>query len=422
LKSLGQKIRVERKRLGLSQKEVAKGICSYSYLSKIENGKVECDEEILRMLMENLDIKYEFPSPNTVTQESVNEQLTSLHEEIYRTPSILGVIGDTATQLSKNIGSFLYVDVNTTASIELIFLKIYCANQQMNEANKCFERVLPVVDSLNKQNQSLFYIYASNYFILDNKELLALDYLNMALKIMNDDTPLYIKGYTYYLIALSNSRLHKITETFLALEKAIDYSKEALNISRCIDCFMLEAILFMRLKDFERAEKILDKCISLNDHHEYKMKNLGKIYHNKGLIRDKVNSYSGSEEYFVKAMNIKRRINDPSIINTCIQLSKVYYKRGNFRKSLNCITPYLSECSDGSENKIQLNLMYMLNQVRMTEKQDLKDLNRTFKLLEKRSSEKIISEFAYYLSELHFEKRSYKKASIYCKKALLLKT
>lgn len=46
----------ERKRRNWSQEGLCKGICTVSYLSKIENGKAEPSEDIVRMLLERLGL------------------------------------------------------------------------------------------------------------------------------------------------------------------------------------------------------------------------------------------------------------------------------------------------------------------------------------------------------------------------------
>ena len=40
----------------MTQEELCQGICSVSYLSKIENGKIEASEEILQLLCARLEI------------------------------------------------------------------------------------------------------------------------------------------------------------------------------------------------------------------------------------------------------------------------------------------------------------------------------------------------------------------------------
>lgn len=52
----GMLIYRERNRRNWSQEGLCRGICTVSYLSKIENGKAEPSEEILRMLLERLEL------------------------------------------------------------------------------------------------------------------------------------------------------------------------------------------------------------------------------------------------------------------------------------------------------------------------------------------------------------------------------
>ena len=52
----GLMIRRERLRRQWSQEGLCRGICAVSYLSKIEQGKAEASPEVLRLLLERLDI------------------------------------------------------------------------------------------------------------------------------------------------------------------------------------------------------------------------------------------------------------------------------------------------------------------------------------------------------------------------------
>ena len=54
---LGYIIYRERLRRNWSQSGLCKGICTVSYLSKIETGKADPSEEVLRLLLERLELK-----------------------------------------------------------------------------------------------------------------------------------------------------------------------------------------------------------------------------------------------------------------------------------------------------------------------------------------------------------------------------
>lgn len=51
-------IRRQRQERNMPQKDLCKGICAVSYLSKIEQGKVECSSEVLHLLFERLGIAW----------------------------------------------------------------------------------------------------------------------------------------------------------------------------------------------------------------------------------------------------------------------------------------------------------------------------------------------------------------------------
>ena len=56
---IGMLLKMERLKQNKGQKEVCYGVCVTSYLSKIENGIVQADEEILVALFKKLGVTYE---------------------------------------------------------------------------------------------------------------------------------------------------------------------------------------------------------------------------------------------------------------------------------------------------------------------------------------------------------------------------
>lgn len=56
---LGAIIQYYRTKKGYTQKQMADGICSVSYLSKIENEMITPKEDVARLLFDRLDISYD---------------------------------------------------------------------------------------------------------------------------------------------------------------------------------------------------------------------------------------------------------------------------------------------------------------------------------------------------------------------------
>ena len=76
MNDIGALIRGERLARHWSQEGLCKGICAVSYLSKIEQGKVEPSDEIRRLLFERLGLPTEEDSPALREAAALLEQLT----------------------------------------------------------------------------------------------------------------------------------------------------------------------------------------------------------------------------------------------------------------------------------------------------------------------------------------------------------
>ncbi len=76
MNDIGALIRGERLARQWSQEGLCRGICAVSYLSKIEQGKVEPSDEIRRLLLERLGLPTEEDSPALREAAALLEQLT----------------------------------------------------------------------------------------------------------------------------------------------------------------------------------------------------------------------------------------------------------------------------------------------------------------------------------------------------------
>lgn len=82
--NVGEKIRYFRKVKNLSQQELAAGICSVPYLSKIENSVTEPSEEIQQHLATRLEIKLNSKNENELIKNYI-DLFYSLYQRDYKT-------------------------------------------------------------------------------------------------------------------------------------------------------------------------------------------------------------------------------------------------------------------------------------------------------------------------------------------------
>jgi transcriptional regulator with XRE-family HTH domain len=74
-KPIGSAIKVKRKELKMTLEESAEGICSISYLSKLENNLIEPNEVFVKQLKERLNLKDELEIDSSVYKNDLNEIL-----------------------------------------------------------------------------------------------------------------------------------------------------------------------------------------------------------------------------------------------------------------------------------------------------------------------------------------------------------
>lgn len=79
-KVVGYIIRRERMRRDWSQDGLCRGICAASYLSKIEQGRVEASEDILRLLYERLGLPW-YGGESALP--ALSERIDALYEQVY---------------------------------------------------------------------------------------------------------------------------------------------------------------------------------------------------------------------------------------------------------------------------------------------------------------------------------------------------
>lgn len=137
-------IKRRRIELGLKLEELSEGICSVSYLSRIENNLVEVDDSYYELLCEKMEINYE----EVKKDRSRNIYIDLLKEYISNNTMSLSQI------VKHAIESKSYVDTE----IELIVLLDNIVNGLYEESRKILIKLERISEQLSN-SELLFYMY-----------------------------------------------------------------------------------------------------------------------------------------------------------------------------------------------------------------------------------------------------------------------
>lgn len=151
-KELAKILRSKRLEHKMNLEELSEGICSVSYLSRIENGYVKIQEPYIRQLFEKLDIDYDDlrkSRQNNLFLEVIKKRLLNQKNEYINL-------------LNKIASGNHYLDVEQ----ELILLYDAIVNKRFDEAEIVMESI-EKAKYIFSENERIFYMYLISQYYYD---------------------------------------------------------------------------------------------------------------------------------------------------------------------------------------------------------------------------------------------------------------
>ncbi|MDR7073271.1 helix-turn-helix domain-containing protein [Fictibacillus barbaricus] len=347
--NLGEKIRYFRKVKNLSQQELAAGICSIPYLSKIENGVTKPSEEIKDHLASRLGIKLDSMNENEVIHKYVDLFYSLYLRDYLSAEEKLKTLTDSHSQS---------VDEEI---VHKIFKSIYLilAKDKIQEVHALLDEVA-YIDSVMEGEKAFYYFIARgqlSYFSKDFEQ--ALHYFLRAEKQLDlNHFQEWEKGYLFYVIGVTANQQYQNVMTLEYVNKALIIFEKNYFFKRCADCRIILGIIHLRIKNFDEASKqlLLAETIanSFNDNSL-----LGIIYHNLGSI----SSHKGDSEKAIElfSQSLKAKEKDPlaAKVMTISTLVKEFQKTNRPQKGLELIETWREQVQTDPLNRLfELYLIY----------------------------------------------------------------
>lgn len=273
-----KRTRIDQKR---TLEDVSRGVCSPSYLSKIENCQVDVDEYYFQSLFEKLDLKY--------------ENLKVEREPSFFSKIIKYYLLERYDLLEENLKRMVNVNSYCDTELELIILLNNIIKENYDEAEILITKLEEVRKTLTKEELYLLsflitlYLYSTNQYCLAVKQIEILiqhpsenEYYNMAVCDLGMDIyfilgkeslfyQLYQKLKQFNKHELYNNRIlihnmqnlvfqarngkFNLLEELETIKMAL--SKTNVNEERII---MNEALIYYYLEDYRKVLEITESC------------------------------------------------------------------------------------------------------------------------------------------------------------------
>ncbi|MGM8216038.1 tetratricopeptide repeat protein [Bacillaceae bacterium W0354] len=353
--NLGAMIQYYRTKKGLTQKELANGICSVSYLSKIENGSIETKQDIIQMLFDRLDVNYiEITSYDTQT---INEKILSLYKRI--TENNLKAAKNILTDLKRIITPFHQKESQNL--FELIHLYYLIENKNSDEVERRIQNVIDLKDYFTGEHTYYYHKIIGVYYNFRAYPSMAIDYFYKAKAILEK---LSIKDpELYYLLAISYTRMQQPAHSIYYCQIALEQFTNDLLYARVTDCYNLLGINYMQLGVYDIAKSYFHQILNsrpMGDVIRIKVRS----YHNLGLVYYEQGDYDQALHYINKALDFDYVAYDK--VQTHFVKANIYY----FKRDLERAKKYLKigeqELSKTKSLKFQNKFYILRHQINNT--------------------------------------------------------
>ncbi|QHS24065.1 tetratricopeptide repeat protein [Virgibacillus sp. MSP4-1] len=307
----GKLIKYHRTRKKMTQKELATGICSVSYLSKIENETIEPSEDVLQLLGDRLHISLDMQEDNEDIEERIlnwndlikNKNYEKAHEEYN---NLQKIYHGTNNRSIKYL--FLTIEFGYLLTFENDNRIVAAHYKQLREMKELFP---PLTNYYFHKLESL-YFYNRNDLINALEALKEAEEVYPAVNV-TDST-------LYYNLAIFYNRTDQLYKSLHYAFKSLRETQANFDFHMITGTLILLGSLYIRIGEYDYAEreflKLKKEEARLNSDFT------ALTYHNLGYIYYQQKKY----EQAIHHLNIAlENSNTVSQVDTIYVLCLIYY-------------------------------------------------------------------------------------------------
>ncbi|AVR01057.1 transcriptional regulator [Oceanobacillus iheyensis] len=324
---IGSFIKLQRTKQEMTQGDLAKGIVSLSYLSKIENLKTEASPEIIQMLCTRLGIQID------------NSLDATIQEKCKKWYSMLFEVNDKKDIIATYNEIQNLMDTNLTESLllfEIHKIRYYLILGDSDEALNKINELNEISGTFDNLHLFYWYKFRGNYYTVTAEYLDSMHMYKLSeekLKhISLDEMEVADLQYT---ISVTHSKLRNTLEAIDYANTALDVFMKQYHFLRCAQCHNILGISYRRIKMYDKAIKNFNLALHLGKLNNNKQliqltnQNLGHLYSTKGDSKEAIKHYNeviNDEEVFL----VERVAAVASLISE-------HYNLGNYEETRNSV-------------------------------------------------------------------------------------
>lgn len=377
---IGQTIKFFRQLNYMNQDTLAVGICTTSYLSRIENGLVEPNETVYRMLFEKLQLDF-----TTYVEEGKNQE--QLIEQIYEKLLSNEKINEEEMELLH-----LLYEQRTSPSLQVQVDLVYCryllSQDCMDEAAGILASLDDLLSPSGSREWQLFVTVKTYYELMigNYDAILNREFQSNSKFHLSKSSSFEQANYVYHL-AFASHRAYQFSHAKLYIQEAIQLFKHQYKPLFQLKLYSMYGVILNGLGQVENALKEYHAAIDLLHHVPSIATDVQwlSIYNNLAFAYESDKQYTKAITYYEKALAYKKDI------HTLINYTRTILFGGEkelFSEKLHELSKY--DFTQGTHQQMQFFLMQAFEQI-----DGLENLEEFYKIEKK--------VFKYFIEEQHIE-------------------
>ena len=306
----GQMIKFFRQQKQMTQDELAVGICTPSYLSRIENALVAAEQVVYELLFERLSLNFE----QYIQQEQAHGQfLQAFYDDLLSNKMIQ------TEQLQTLV--HLYTNKNYPSlqmQIELIYARYLLSQDDLKEANTLLHSLDSLITPGSTREWQLF-VAVKTYAELSEgnyEQILKREQLTNSIHLFSSASPFEKANYLYHL-AFASHRAYRFTQALRYIEMAKQTFTHLYKPLFQLKLYSMHGVIYSALgrfneaiREYEAGIDLLNNVPTIATDDQW-----ASIYNNLAFTYESQTNYGKARHYYEKSLSYKQDIHTK--VNYC---------------------------------------------------------------------------------------------------------
>ncbi|MFG3613066.1 helix-turn-helix domain-containing protein [Rummeliibacillus stabekisii] len=315
----GKLIKYHRQMQGLKQADLAIGICTASYLSRIENEVVMADENVYTMLFERLGIDF-ITEQKQVKQ--VNMQLDNFYEQLLTNQTL-------TVQELNDLVSWQSNELHQTLQLraKLVYIRYLLSLDHLKEAEDQLQKIETFI-SWQQDRETQMYIGTSTYFCLSTMNYTAIlereDKLHLRHLLLTTNQ-FELANYDYHL-AFAAHRAYAFQQALTYIERADQSFTHFYKPLFQLKLYSMKGVILNALGRYGEAMREFEAGMNLLSHVQeiQTARQYSSLMNNMAFSFESQGDYERAQQHYQKANDYLEDL------HTVINWMRVSYRANDF--------------------------------------------------------------------------------------------